>query len=494
MVRVRQSNSVVNVRVQPSQPSQTYLNINMHDSTDYLAAGIAKDWAVKTDGMVENVDYSSKYYAQKAKSYAEIFIVEQSFDSTSPNAQSGIAISGALTGKQNTLVSGTNIKTINSTSLLGSGDFVLQETLVSGTNIKTINNNSLLGNGDITVQEALVSGTNIKTINNNSLLGTGNIDILSRNIGEIVSSSIPMTDAGLHLLDGALITSGTYADFVTYMASLTATAPTVFTTEASWQAEVSATGYCDKYVYDSVNNTIRLPKYGSQLVNNIPSTLGVKGNGMAIGLTDGTNFDGMIYNSGLSSRPGVYSSPVATSGATGSSSFASNSILGVTTDSTKSGILTETNNLNKANVYYYVVIATSVKTDIQVDIDDIATDLNGKADVSMANLSSAGNAKVAELGFPSSTADNITLAASGTAYTAPANGWFILSKNTNGLYEGIQMVNTTSNFVTQTFLSPVSNSVQQVCSIPAKKGEQVTVSYSAAGATDYFKFIYAIGG
>jgi hypothetical protein len=51
---------------------------------------------------------------------------------------------------QQELVSGTNIKTINSTSLLGSGNVAVQATLVSGTNIKTINSNSLLGSGDIT--------------------------------------------------------------------------------------------------------------------------------------------------------------------------------------------------------------------------------------------------------------------------------------------------------------------------------------------------------
>lgn len=52
--------------------------------------------------------------------------------------------------KQAALVSGTNIKTVNSTSLLGSGDVAVQATLVSGTNIKTVNSTSLLGSGNIT--------------------------------------------------------------------------------------------------------------------------------------------------------------------------------------------------------------------------------------------------------------------------------------------------------------------------------------------------------
>lgn len=60
-------------------------------------------------------------------------------------------VTSAISGKQDTLVSGTNIKTINSTSLLGSGNIAVQPTLVSGTNIKTVNNESLLGSGNISI-------------------------------------------------------------------------------------------------------------------------------------------------------------------------------------------------------------------------------------------------------------------------------------------------------------------------------------------------------
>lgn len=85
--------------------------------------------------------------------------------------------SNTLTGVQASLVSGTNIKTINSATILGSGDVAVQPTLVSGTNIKTINSTTLLGSGDIALQSALVSGTNIKTINSTSLLGSGDIAV-----------------------------------------------------------------------------------------------------------------------------------------------------------------------------------------------------------------------------------------------------------------------------------------------------------------------------
>lgn len=167
-----------------------------------------------------------------------------------------------LGNKQDTLVSGTNIKTINNQSILGEGNIEIsdyytkteadeifatttqvnhqaadiaalqtdmrgkQATLVSGENIKTINGESVLGEGNIEVakktdipstdnlatkdeltavetvannadtkadaatsrvesvetalnnkQDTLVSGTNIKTINSESILGTGDIQI-----------------------------------------------------------------------------------------------------------------------------------------------------------------------------------------------------------------------------------------------------------------------------------------------------------------------------
>lgn len=60
-------------------------------------------------------------------------------------------LQNALNAKQDTLVSGTNIKTVNSTTLLGSGNLDVQEVLVSGTNIKTVDGNSLLGSGNIDI-------------------------------------------------------------------------------------------------------------------------------------------------------------------------------------------------------------------------------------------------------------------------------------------------------------------------------------------------------
>ena len=102
-----------------------------------------------------------------------------------------------------TVANNANTKADAATSRVQSVETSLgnkQDILVSGTNIKTINNQSILGEGNITIeggdidlsnyynktevdtkldtkQNTLVSGTNIKTINSQSILGEGNIEV-----------------------------------------------------------------------------------------------------------------------------------------------------------------------------------------------------------------------------------------------------------------------------------------------------------------------------
>lgn len=90
-------------------------------------------------------------------------------------------------GLQDALVSGTNIKTINSTSLLGEGNIAVQETLVSGTNIKTINNTSLLGSGDITITSDV---TDVQ-IGGTSILSSGVANLTSSNLATPVRAIAP---------------------------------------------------------------------------------------------------------------------------------------------------------------------------------------------------------------------------------------------------------------------------------------------------------------
>lgn len=206
----------------------------------------------------------------------------------------------------------------------------------------------------------------------------------SRNIGEIVTSTIPIVNASLHLLDGALIQGGgIYSDFVSYMANLYGDGtdiPNYFCSQVDWETAVSTYGVCGKFVYNSTNNTVRLPKI----------------TGIIEGTTDLTAL-GDLVEAGLPNITGTFS-PWAegNSLATGAFYVVSNNQKGTNqggdSDNTlfgfdasrSSSVYGNSNTIQPQTIkaFYYIVIANAVKNGISVDIDEIATDLNNKADLS----------------------------------------------------------------------------------------------------------------
>ena len=127
------ANGIVSVKFTYDVPANATLNINGKGAK----AIYNKDAAI-TAGVIKAGDTATFIY----NTYYRLIAVDRWQD------------------KQDALVSGTNLKTVNSTSLLGSGNVLVQPTLVSGTNIKTINNESLLGSGNITIESS--SPTNIE--------------------------------------------------------------------------------------------------------------------------------------------------------------------------------------------------------------------------------------------------------------------------------------------------------------------------------------------
>lgn len=87
------------------------------------------------------------------------------------------------------LVSGTNIKTVGGNSLLGSGNVPFPTVPIAWNTAPLMDGTASSGSGttyargnhrhptDTSRQETLVSGTNIKTINGNSLLGSGDLTV-----------------------------------------------------------------------------------------------------------------------------------------------------------------------------------------------------------------------------------------------------------------------------------------------------------------------------
>jgi len=99
------------------------------------------------------------------------------------------SVTNQLANKQDTLVSGTNIKTINGQSLLGSGDITISgggsesDPIYVSSSWYTTTNNSSNWNTAYSWGDHNSAGylTNIKTINGQSLVGTGDISSLYTN-------------------------------------------------------------------------------------------------------------------------------------------------------------------------------------------------------------------------------------------------------------------------------------------------------------------------
>jgi hypothetical protein len=229
---------------------------------------------------------------------------------------------------------------------------------------------------------------------------------------QIITSPVPLTDANLHLLDGALLSgSGAYSAYVDLIAELYngGTASTSFCTEAEWQTSNTNYGFCNKFVYDSVANTVRLPKVNSQhgaLIKSYQS-----GDSWYRIYQDGFCEQGGIgsnFSSGDLTKETItllkpfidtnYSVLVNRQSTSTTQSYAwsfnkiDNSQIELNYNGGLSGKLewsacgyTDISDLQTAPIYEYIVVGTVSKTDIQIDIDNVMSDLALKADKDLSN-------------------------------------------------------------------------------------------------------------
>jgi hypothetical protein len=102
---------------------------------------------------------------------------------------------------------------------------------------------------------------------------------------------------------------------------------------------------------------------------------------------------------------------------------------------------------------------------------------------------------VAHNAMPSNNYTDLTLGASGTNYTAPADGWFFIHKAGDGSGQYLTVMNRGINDVEifELISYDITGGMQLTCLMPAKKGDIVRIGYSLGGQTYSFRFIYAQG-
>lgn len=126
------------------------------------------------------------------------------------------------------------------------------------------------GNVQIDISDADLSGV-VKSVNSIAPDESGNVDITipkpitnivgvtnNRNLGEIFTSSIPLESSQVHLLDGSVLTDST--ELYDYLESIKESHHDLFTTDSEFNSEVESTGKCSKFVINTDNKTVRIPK------------------------------------------------------------------------------------------------------------------------------------------------------------------------------------------------------------------------------------------
>ena len=99
-------------------------------------------------------------------------------------------------------------------------------------------------------------------------------------------------------------------------------------------------------------------------------------------------------------------------------------------------------------------------------------------------------AAVAHLAMPSNTKVDLTLGANGSTYTAPANGWFCVSKHSTNSNQILELSSTSTGLGFK-----YASTGAQGCfvSCPVKKDDITKCGYTVTGETKFFRFIYAEG-
>ena len=142
-------------------------------------------------------------------------------------------------------------------------------------------------------------------------------------------------------------------------------------------------------------------------------------------------------------------------------------------------------------LYPWVVAYTAAIPASTAQAAEFQQGLSGKADTNLGNLSTAGKDLASGLGMPSNRYIDLTLGASGSTYTAPANGYFIIRKNSTGSNQAFYFHNKTSSM--STYIGSHIANWEMDLSINAKKGDIVEIFNTLGGKTIYFRFIYAEG-
>lgn len=118
--------------------------------------------------------------------------------------------------------------------------------------------------------------------------------------------------------------------------------------------------------------------------------------------------------------------------------------------------------------------------------------LQNKANIDANNFSTVGKSFISGLGMPSNRYIDLTLGASGSTYTAPANGWYMIQMKSNGAGQYLQLYLAVHGLGFETHSVDRSNTAR--LTVPVTKGKAIRIAYNfGSSEAKLFRFIYAEG-
>lgn len=145
-------------------------------------------------------------------------------------------------------------------------------------------------------------------------------------------------------------------------------------------------------------------------------------------------------------------------------------------------------------MYLYFYVGDYTQTAIEQTAGLNAELFNNKADLNLANVNDHAKTLISGMGMPSDTRVALTLGASGTSYTAPANGWVcarVYSSNSGQQFFVRGEIPGGGEYGYRLYSSASGQWLTAM--LPVKKGTTFNIYYGTPTAKSYLYFQYAVG-
>ena len=310
------------------------------------------------------------------------------------------------------------------------------------------------------------------------------------------SQSALATDnpGGLPLWTGEYYSNGSslYPAFYAWVKSHTE----LCKSKTEYDTAISTYGECPYYVVDEVEGSLRLPK----LVNYLKMANDTDGITQAqAGLPNITGTFPAVYEydgnwNNVSPTGAFYYDSQSGPENAGTSAESGDNRRFAMDASRFSAVYGRSSTVTPAHttVYPWVYAFNSAVSASEAQAAEFTGALSGKADTDLGNLSTAGKNLASGLGMPSNRYINLTLGASGSNYTAPANGYFCITAKASETTTAYIISSVTPSYggrIPMTTWQYVDGGAV----VPIKAGQTVQIYYQSNVTMQEIRFVFAEG-